>query len=182
MPKLEGEQPDDYDKRTAIGRLHLGGSDGQRVVVPADSLIQCFAAAAKYSKKKIPGQRGATWTAKFTSGLSIADDPLTSYEVGSVHYEDIYCNADGVRGSGKRVMRRYPVLFAGWAAKVEIMIIDPIITQDIFLEMGEIAGKFIGIGRWRPQNGGQNGRFALTDVKWTDNRKFEDMVKVKRAA
>jgi hypothetical protein len=36
--------------------------------------------------------------------------------------------------------------------------------------MVEIAGMFIGLGRFRPEKGGNNGRFRLSDLKWQDNR------------
>jgi hypothetical protein len=51
-----------------------------------------------------------------------------------------------------------------------VFILDPIITEDVFREMVEIAGMFIGIGRFRPEKGGTNGRFRIKSLVWTDNR------------
>lgn len=183
-PKKKSELPDDYDKRTAPSRTHL--NEAGQLVIPRDSLVQCLAAAAQYSKKKIEGGRGATWTAKFKSGLSIMDDPIIQINgktasLKSVTYFDGWMNADGVRGSGKRVMRRYPMIVAPYMAKVEVWIVDPIITEGVFVEIAEAAGMFIGLGRWRPQNGGQNGRFRLTNVQWQDNRDFETAISRKAA-
>ena len=44
------------------------------------------------------------------------------------------------------------------------------ISPDVFREMVEIAGMFVGIGRFRPEKGGGNGRFRMTGLKWQDNR------------
>lgn len=33
-----------------------------------------------------------------------------------------------------------------------------------------IAGMFIGVGRFRPEKGGQNGRFQIAALDWEDNR------------
>jgi hypothetical protein len=84
----------------------------------------------------------------------------------------ISANADGVRGSGKRVPRRFPSIPAGWTTTFDVYILDPIITEQIFTEMLELAGMFIGIGQFRPQNGGTNGRFKIEKVNWADNRKL----------
>lgn len=187
-PKLSGELHDDYDKRTAKGHLHL--NDRGEIIIPTGGLHQCIVSAAKYSKERIKGQGMATWTAKFSSGVAIIDDPVIQVDseakvdpevevdpCAGVIYFPCWANADGVRGSGKRVMRRYPVIPAGWTAKVQIWVLDPIITEDQFSKTMNMAGKFIGIGRWRPENLGQNGRFTIRDLEWDDNRDFEEALK-----
>ncbi len=169
-PKLDKELADAYDKRTWRFKLSTGVRDGKKVVViPAHGMHQCIAAAAKYSKRQIPGQGKATWTAKFTSGIAILEDVSLGTDPESVPHIDIYANADGIRGSGKRVMRRFPVINE-WRATFDVYVLDSIITQDVFTEMLEIAGMFIGIGRFRPEKGGTNGRFAIEAMEWADNR------------
>lgn len=171
-PKFDREQPDAYDKRTWRHKLHTRVIDGrEQVVVPAHGLHQAIIAAAKYSKRQIPGQGKATWTAKFTSGIALLDDIPLGIAPEDVGYIDIFANADGVRGSGKRVFRRFPMIDS-WEATFEVYILDPIITEDIFREMVEIAGMFIGIGRFRPEKGGTNGRFAVSALDWQDNREL----------
>lgn len=171
-PMLDGESRADYDTRTWRSHLNVDTRDGKEtVVLPAHGVQQCFAAAAKYSKRQIPGQGKATWTAKFLAGLAIMEDPalgIVPSDVGSVV---ISANADGVRGSGKRVPRRFPVM-PKWHSTFDVYILDPIITEPVFREMVEIAGLFIGIGRFRPEKGGTNGRFKLAKLVWQDNRKM----------
>lgn len=172
-PKLQGELHDDYDKRTWQEHAHIN-ADG-RVCIPAHAFHQSVIAAAKYSKKQIPGQGKATWTAKFTSGLMmVGGDVVLDRKAEDLQRVDIYANTDGVRGSGKRAMRRYPVLFE-WQAETEIAILDPIITEDIFKEILGLAGLFIGLGRFRPEKGGTNGRFKMTKCDWQDNRRLESV-------
>jgi hypothetical protein len=171
-PMLEGESRDAYDARTWRSKLSVAALEGRStVVIPAHGLHQCIAAAAKYSKRQIPGQGKATWTAKFTAGIMLTDDPALGIDPATVSSVTISANADGVRGSGKRVPRRFPVIPA-WEASFDIYILDPIITEDVFREMVEIAGMFIGIGRFRPQNGGTNGRFKIKSLAWADNRRL----------
>ena len=83
----------------------------------------------------------------------------------------ISANADGVRGSGKRVPRKFPVIPA-WKTTFQVYILDPIITREVFEEMVNTAGIFVGIGQFRPQNLGSNGRFKIAALDWQDNRQL----------
>lgn len=170
-PKLDGENASDYDIRTWRSKLTLS-DDGKSVAIPAAAIHQCLAAAAKYSKRQIPGQGKATWTAKFQAGIMLMGSPSLGIDPAGVTSITISANADGVRGSGKRVPRRFPIIPLGWSATFDVYILDPIVTQDVFREMMEIAGMFVGLGQYRPQNGGTNGRFKMTDLRWQDNRQF----------
>jgi hypothetical protein len=172
-PKLEGESMNDYDIRTWRSKLTVDTRDGKKtIVIPVHGVHQCIAAAAKYSKRQIPGQGKATWTAKFTAGISLLDHPALNIDPDSVSAITISANADGVRGSGKRVPRRFPVIPAGWTTTFDVLILDPIITKDVFVEMMELAGIFVGLGQFRPQSGGTNGRFQVKSVEWADNRRW----------
>lgn len=170
-PLLDGERLNDYDVRTWRHKMNTVLRDGEQFVsIPAHGIHQSFAAAAKYSKRQIPGQGKATWTAKFTSGIALFEDPLVNVLAKDVGMIVISANADGVRGSGKRVPRRFPMVKSGWSTTFDVHILDPIITEPVFSEMVELAGMFIGIGRFRPEKGGTNGRFHLAKLSWSDGR------------
>lgn len=172
-PKLEGEGANDYDIRTWRSKLNTEDRDGaSTVVMPAHGLQQAIAAAAKYSKRQIPGQGKATWTAKFTAGIMLIENPSLGIDPTTVKSITISANADGVRGSGKRVTRRFPSMPAGWSTTFDVYILDPIITEQIFREMVELAGMFIGVGQFRPEKGGTNGRFKIEKLVWADNRQM----------
>ena len=42
------------------------------------------------------------------------------------------------------------------------------VTEDVFKQHLIEAGQFIGIGRWRPRNNGQYGRFIVEKVEWEE--------------
>lgn len=167
--KLKGEKPDDHDERTWRNKLTLS-DDGSSVALNAFGVKQCIASAAKYSKRKIEGMGNSTWTAKFNSGIVLLDAPRLNIDPATVPCIAVSVNADGVRGSGKRVTRRFPFIAPGWDTTFDVTILDDIITEDIFNEMLQIAGMFIGVGQFRPENGGTNGRFRIAKVKWRDAR------------
>lgn len=168
-PKLEGESSEAHDKRN--WRKHQHVKNGF-VHIPARAIHMALADAAKYSKKQIPGQGKATWTAKFMSGIALLEDVNLGIRGDETDFIDLYMNADGRRGSGTRVMRRMPIIPV-WEAEFDIHILDPIITEDVFCDTLDQAGLYIGIGQYRPQMGGTSGRFRVLDVRWEEERKPE---------
>lgn len=171
-PKIDGESAEDYDIRTWRLKLNTKDVDGQqRIIIPLAAMHQCIVAAAKYTKRQIPGQGKATWTAKMTSGILIENDPVVDVMPDEVTMLTISAHANGIRGPGPRVPRRFPQIRPGWKSTFLTYILDPIITQDVFAEMLEAAGLYIGLGQYRPQNIGHNGRFKVKELIWTDPRR-----------
>ncbi|MDQ0510910.1 hypothetical protein [Ancylobacter amanitiformis] len=172
LPMLKGEDKGDYDRRNFMSKAHFNAAG--HLVIPAVAIHQALVAAAKYSKRQIPGQGKATWTAKFKSGLILAEDIDTGIPRSEVGFIDVKCDSKGMTGAQKSttVTRRFPQV-PSWSARFDIWIVDPIITEEVFREMVDIAGLFVGIGRWRPEmSGGMNGRFSLAGLEWHDNREF----------
>lgn len=170
-PWLEGEQADDYDRRTWPSKMTMDMVDGQpSMVIPPFALHMAICAAAAYSKIQIKGQGKATWTAKMRSGISILGPISLNVDPSGVKCAVLSMNADGKRGSGARVTRRLPQISMGWETTFEVLILDPIITERIFRDMLDLTGLFIGVGQFRPEKGGSNGRFIVKKMEWIDNR------------
>jgi hypothetical protein len=166
---LDREGHDDYDIRTCREKCTTN-EEGQ-VCIPAMGLKQCIDTAAYKLGMKVPNRRGATYKNFFASGFFCNEDmPIANGK--ALTKEDskiiaINANADGVRGSGKRVKRRFPE-FAKWAGVAEFTIVDDIITPEIFEDHVKAAGMIVGVGRYRAEKGGKNGRFRATKFEWTD--------------
>ena len=178
VPAFKGEKPEEYDTRNWRLKLNtLKNEDGElQVVIPQFGFHLCMIAAAKYSKRKIAGQGVATWTGKFTSGIMLpeplrlvspgTDEPILASSVKPI---ELFVNADGVRGSGKRVPKLFPII-PEWQTTFTIVILDPIISEEIFCEMVGLAGLFVGVGQYRPEKAGSNGRFTLEKLEWNEVR------------
>jgi len=80
--------------------------------------------------------------------------------------EWLHVPSDGRRGGTTRVSKCFPVI-PSWEGTVEFLILDELIDADVFRAHLEDAGRFIGIGRFRPRNNGFYGRFEVIDVKWS---------------
>src|SRR5258708_125848 len=111
-------------------------------------------------------QSNSTWGKKFESGIMIDGDISLGIRVEDLIERPVYVNADGVRGSGKRVWRRFPEIAKGWTAEFVVYILDDEITQEVFEKFVRRAGLFIGIGQYRPQNQATNRQFSFPSIQF----------------
>lgn len=164
-PKLEKETWDDYEKRTWRSKAHA--NDNGMIIIPPMAFKMAVDACAKRLSIPIPGAGKKTYTKSFLSGVIVTEPILTAYQADAINGEWINANSDGVRGSGKRVKRCYPVL-PTWGGEVAFYVLDDQITKPVFERVLAEAGRFVGIGRFRPENGGFYGRFDVKGVLWTE--------------
>jgi hypothetical protein len=163
IPRDNKETPGDHEARTWRERCHY--TNGGGIFVPPMAFKGCLADGAKFKSVQIPGKGKATYTKHFKSGVLVTDGLPLNANKETVEGEWLFLNADGIRGSGKRVMKCYPKV-EEWGGDVTFHILDDAITKDVFAEHIEESGSFIGIGRFRPQNGGYYGRFEVAGIKW----------------
>lgn len=162
-PELEKESKDDYERRTWRERLHVT-ADG-RVYIPPMSFKNCLSEIAKYLGMQIKGKGKSTYTKHFEAGVLVVEPLVIDIKKEEVAGDWLYVPADGVRGSGKRVMKCFPVIHS-WRGEVTFMVLDETITPDVFEKHLREAGSFIGIGRFRPRNNGFYGRFEVQKIEW----------------
>jgi hypothetical protein len=166
-PMLDRESHDDYDVRTWRNKCTTNSS-GQ-VCIPAMALKQSIDTTASKLGMKVEGRRGATFKGFFSSGFFCESDvPLKNGKAltpADAKMVAIQANADGVRGSGKRVTRRFPQ-FEKYQGEASFVITDDIITPTIFEQHVRSCGIIVGIGRFRPEKGGTNGRFRVIKIEW----------------
>lgn len=161
--KLDKEGPGDYEKRTWRERLNVNKKG--EVIIPPMAFKNCLSDAAKFLSIQIKGKGKQTYTKHFESGVLVVDPLNLGIKKEDVDGEWLFVPSDGIRGSGKRVNKCFPVIHS-WEGTVEFMILDETITEDIFTHVLTEAGKFIGIGRFRPRNNGFYGRFNVVEVEW----------------
>lgn len=161
--KLPKELAKDYEARTWRDRMHVDPNGN--VFIPPMSFKNCLSDAAKFLSIQIPGKGKATYTKHFEAGVLVVDALVLPIKRDDVPGEWLFVPADGVRGSGKRVEKCFPVIHE-WGGVVEFLVIDETITEDVFTDVLKQAGAFIGIGRFRPRNNGFYGRFVVDKVVW----------------
>lgn len=164
-PKLPNETHDDYEKRTWREKSNTK-PDG-RIYIPAMAFKQAIDGAAKMVGGKIPGKASATYSKLFVTGVAVFEDLVLLDTKDSVQSIRINANADGVRGSGKRVWRYFPIV-PQWGGTLPVAVLDDTIPNDVFERVMVAAGRAQGVGRFRPEKGGTNGRFSIESFTWTD--------------
>lgn len=162
-PKLNGETGDAYEVRTWREKCNVNADD--QIIIPAMALKQATDSAAKKSGLQIPGKGKATYAKYFLADCICDADVVLAIKKADVSSVRISANVDGIRGSGKRVFRTFPVV-PQWTGRAAFTILDDTITRDVFESVFKIAGASIGIGRFRPEKGGLNGRFRPTKFEW----------------
>lgn len=162
-PKHPKELADEYEKRTWRERLNYL-PDG-KVFIPAMAFKKCLSDGAQFLGEKIPGKKNATWTKHFKSGILVLENMILPVTKDNVGGEWFHVPSDGKPGGASRVLKCFPVI-PQWEGDITFSIIDDTITEDVFQRFLSEAGQFIGVGRFRPQNGGFYGRFAVVDMIW----------------
>lgn len=157
-----GEKPDDFEARVWQQRIH-SDKDGN-VFIPQMALKNCLSEVAKYLSETVKGAGKATYTKHFEAGVMVESPLMLGIKADSITGERLFLPSDGVRGSGKRVWKTYPVVPV-WETNATVLVCDPVIQPDKLEEYATHAGKFIGMGRWRPRNNGLYGRFGIEDFK-----------------
>ena len=153
-----------FEERAWRERCRCNADD--RIIIPGDAFKKCLAAAAQYRGEKIPGQGNSTWSKHFRSGIQCPFDlelPVMRSEVKNMR---LLVPSDGkAKSNAGKVWKRFPVVL-DWGGPVEFWVVDPKIQQSVFEEYLVYAGLNIGVGRWRPENGGSNGMFEVSQFDW----------------
>lgn len=155
----------DWEKRCWRERIHSTGNG--IVFIPPMGLKQCLDAAAKFISMQIPGKGKSTYTKHFKSGLLCTEPIELGIPIEKMEGKWFSMHADGVRGSGKRVPRCYPEI-TEWRGEVNVLLLSDAITDPVFEIHLKQAGQFIGLGRFRPENGGFYGRFTYENLRFSE--------------
>jgi hypothetical protein len=163
--KKPDESMDEFDERTWRLKAHTG-PDGESIVIPAHGLHQAIIEGAQKGRL-IPTaakSKAERLSKRVTTGIMLLGDVETDMKLSAARKITIQANADGKRGSGKRVPRRFPE-WPQWSASFDVAMLDETMTIEDLVAAVKWAGLVAGVGRFRPTNGGHNGRFAIAKAE-----------------
>lgn len=155
----------DYEKRVWREKVHY--NEKGYIIIPAMMIKNCIAEASKYLGDRIEGKGKSTYTKHFDAGILIEDNITLKIHKDKVEEEWVFVPSDGKKGGSSRVDKCFPKIPEGWSGEVDVFILDETITKQVFERHLTEAGRFIGLGRWRPRNGGLYGRFESKLISWT---------------
>lgn len=161
----EKESRADYEERTWREKMHYDNENN--VFIPSTMVKNCLAEAAKYMGMQIKGKGKSTYTKHFEAGVIVEKDIPLSVKKDKVKEEWVFVPSDGRRGGTTRVEKCFPKI-EKWAGTTDVLILDDVITKDVFEKHLSEAGRFIGLGRFRPRNNGYYGRFEAKVTSWKE--------------
>ena len=161
------ETPDQFETRCWREKMHVTSKGA--VFVPPMAFKKALEGAGRYLGMKVPGAGNKRYTGLLTSSVLVTEPLVLGIQAEDVEGEWLWMNADGVSGGGKRVKRCFPKI-ENWSGDVNFYIVDDRIGKDIFAKHMQVAGLAIGIGRFRPENGGYYGRFSVGEISWSNGK------------
>ena len=163
-PKLDGETPDKYERRTWLLRCHT--TDDGHIFIPPMQFKKALVIAGQMLRMPIPGKGKSEYGKHIKAGVLVTDPLVLPVKVKDMDGEWLYMDANGKPG-GSRVRRCYPYV-ERWSGQVSYKILDNVISRTAFEQHLEASGDFVGIGRFRPANGGFYGRFKVNAIEWKE--------------
>jgi len=165
-----GESKHAYEERTWKSRAHLS-EDGQ-VVHPGNALKQALVCAASKKQESVAGKGKCKYKGFFESGIMIRKDLVFNKTTDDIKKVAVFGSSNGNQSGkgGTRVTKFFPTIY-DWEAECEIVVLDETITEAVLKAHLEYAGIVAGLGTWRPQNGGDNGRFIISAWKYEEFKK-----------
>jgi len=161
--KPAGRDHWEWEQETWKGRCNV--NEAGHLIIPAQAFKLALSTAAKYRKVKIPGQGKAEYGKHFESGVQVFEPLVLKETLDTVQSERRFVPSNGRPGNGSRVKKIFPIVHS-WAGEVTFALFDEIITKEIFEDLLQDAGRYIGVGRFRPENRGMYGIFEVVKVVW----------------
>lgn len=165
-PKLPRELSADYEERTWRGRMHVTKSG--HVEIPGTALANAIKDAAKFLGIQVPGKGKENFTKHFDAGIMVTAGIELPVLASDVEPDRLFVPSDGRPGGGKRVIKLFPRI-DDWGGSFTVLVLDDIITPEVFRQVVVCAGQLIGLGRFRPRNRGFYGRFSVSEISWRDD-------------
>lgn len=151
---VEKQASADWEKE-ALQKLYRT-SEGE-IYQPSEHILQAIIEAGK--KIKMKGAGKATYSKIFGSMVFVEPDVL----IHKIQKYEIYKKLVVIPSTKGRIMRYRPML-KNWKLCFKILAEEEI-QGSVLKEALEIAGKYSGIGDWRPQKKGVFGKFQVTSFQ-----------------
>ena len=126
--------------------------------LPAVYLKNCIVEASK--QFKIVGKGKSTYSKLIASTVDVMPFYI---ELEADKYEIFRISAVNPMTKG-RMMTERPK-YNEWAASFELLLNDEAVPTSVINEVLEHAGKYVGVGDWRPEKKGMHGKFMITSFK-----------------
>jgi len=159
-----GAKAAEYDIEHWRDKAHTRNGD---VYVPGIAMKRAIDETARVIGEKIPGKGNSRWGGVFMTTVMVKGDIVVG-KAKDLQEEMILCDSQGKKGGkgGTQVPRVFPRLDT-WGGTFEVVLLTDDIPEELVERYITQAGIRNGVGSFRAQNGGQNGRWSVESVKWS---------------
>jgi len=171
LGRRKGETYDAMEDRTWRLKAHTGDAINGKttILIPGHGIHQALVMGAKKGRLQPTGAKSSRegLANRLVTGITLMGDAETDMTLEDATCVAINAHVTGRPGSGSRVVRKFPAWPAGWTASFTVLVLDDSLTKDDVKGALDAAGLLAGLGRFRPENMGTNGRFLVSaiDVK-----------------
>jgi hypothetical protein len=158
--KLRGpihERPEVSHEDAVRAEYHCYRSTDGPCFIPAEQIRGALITAGSYVKAKVGGR------SKSMKVIVAAMFMVSPEEIHLPEYDAIDKRSAVNRNIKGRVIVVRP-RWNQWSAEFTLSVDEDSITKDTIQQIIEYAGKYVGIGSFRPTNNGLFGRFELTEI------------------
>lgn len=156
--KEPNETHDDLEKR--VWRERCDCNRKNELILRSDRFKKSIVLAAQWLNMQIPGEGKATYTKHFRGGVIVMNNIELGIKRDECEHELVYTGPR--KKDGKRWIH-FPIV-EKWEGELQVNVLDEKITEEVFKKVIDYAGMTVGIGSWRPENGGENGRYECRDI------------------
>ncbi len=162
VPRGKNEGYPAFEDRTWKLKAHVA-ADGDSIVIAGHAVHQMMVLGAQKGRLQPKAAKSARegLANRLVTGVMLMGDASTSMKLSKAICVPINAHANGKRGSGTRVIRKFPEWPAGWTAEFDVIVVDESLTLEDVRAAIESGGLVAGLGRFRPENMGHNGRFTV---------------------
>lgn len=155
----------EFENRIWRMKAHTA-ADGEAIVMPGHAIHQALVEGARKGRLQPRAAKSARegLANRLITGIAILGDATTNMKLSKAVGVAINAHSNGKRGSGSRVTRLFPQWSPGWTASFDILVLDDSLTREDLADALKWAGLCSGLGRFRPENMGHNGRFTVAEV------------------
>lgn len=159
IPSAPRGKYDEHEEANWLKKAHINSKGF--LCIPAAGVATGLASAVRLRGTKVKGNARTSLSTLFRGGVMVEGDLIpTSVKSKDVRGEWIDSSPQGKPGQ-TGVMRKFPVVDAGWRASFKIAILNSQIPVEDVIQAIHDLGVIVGLGRWRPEKGGKNGRFRV---------------------
>jgi hypothetical protein len=153
---IEREGLDTEDEK--IASYHLFMDENGNFYLPADHIRMALINAGGFVKSKVGNAR------KSMKNIVAAMFTVTPEQIGLPRFDSVDIRSAVNKNVKARIIVKRPKWKEGWKVTFKLLIDDETITEATIKDLFSYAGRYVGIGSYRPTNNGMFGRFEIENI------------------